>query len=429
MASSRPWSKLCRVRYSGLVGLQATSRNLRGALAALTLAAVLAPCQVVAARYAAIIVDARSGDVLYARHADKRRHPASLAKMMTLYITFEALEAGKLALARKIRVSKRAAGQTPSRLGLTAGQTIAVEDAILGLVTRSANDAATVLAEALAGTEAKFALLMTERARALGMKRTRFTNASGLHNRRQVTTARDMATLARALRRDFPQYYPYFSIQRFKYKNRSYRNHNRLLRQYPGADGVKTGYIGASGFNLVASAERAGRRIIGVVLGGRSTRTRDRHMINLLDRGFAALKTRDRRAQASAQSPRKASLPPKPKPKPAPIARPAPPAVAAVETPTEVGSAAPSEPRGAASWAIQVGAFKRMASAKKRAELAARAAPELLAKAKVGILRFTENGRRLFRVRFAGFSEEEARRACRLIEGKRLPCVLVSGEG
>lgn len=240
-----------------------------------------------AARYASMVVDAQTGEVLYARNADERRYPASLTKMMTLYMAFEALEQGRLKLDQPLKVSKRAAGQTPSRLGLKPGQTLTVNQAILAMVTKSANDAATVMAEALGGTEIEFAQMMTARANRLGMVRTRFTNATGLHNRRQRSTARDMSTLATSLMSDFPQYYHYFSTPVFKYKGRRHENHNGMLATYRGTDGIKTGYVRASGFNLVASVERNDRRLIGVVFGGRSPRSRDVHLRQLMDQAFA----------------------------------------------------------------------------------------------------------------------------------------------
>ncbi len=276
-------------------------------VAAIALVAVLLPIRDADARYSAIVVDAETGAVMYERNADKRRHPASLAKMMTLYLVFEALEAGKIKLDTRFKVSKRAVRQAPSRLGMRSGGAIRVKDAILALVTKSANDVATAVAEGLAKSEIEFAKIMTARARQLGMTRTRFANASGLYNRRQLSTARDMVKLAQALHQHFPKYYRYFATRAFRYGKRTYRNHNKLLGRYAGTDGIKTGYIGASGFNLVATVQRGDLRLIGVVFGGRSGRSRDRHMMKLLDRGFAALK---------AQRPRTASLPPLPQRKP-----------------------------------------------------------------------------------------------------------------
>jgi D-alanyl-D-alanine carboxypeptidase len=244
-----------------------------------------------ARRYGAIVIDAETGQVIHAENADRQAYPASLTKMMTLYLTFEALDLGKLKLHQKLPVSRRAAGMAPSKLGLRRGQSITVQDAIMALITKSANDAAVVVAEAIGGTESEFAVLMTNKARALGMNSTTFRNASGLPNKGQLTTARDMARLAQALQRHFPEYYKLFSTRSFSYKGRSYPNHNRLLRTYKGTDGVKTGYTHASGYNLVASVVRGDRRLIAVVFGGKTSRSRDKHMMKLLDRGFAEVRT------------------------------------------------------------------------------------------------------------------------------------------
>ena len=219
-------------------------------------------------KYAAIIVDAESGAILHQRYANSTRHPASLTKMMTLYLTFDALEQGRLSLDQRLKVSRRASRMPRTKLFLRAGRTVKVRDAILGLVTKSANDAAVVLAEALGGSESKFARLMTAKARALGMSKTTFRNASGLHHPAQVTTAKDMATLGIALMRDHPDYYDFFRTRSFKFAGRSHRNHNHLLGRYAGTDGIKTGYIRASGFNLVASVKRGNKRLVGVVMGG-----------------------------------------------------------------------------------------------------------------------------------------------------------------
>ncbi|MDJ0981468.1 MAG: serine hydrolase [Kiloniellales bacterium] len=255
----------------------------------LALAAAMLTAAPAQAKYASVVIDAETGEVLHAKNSNTRNYPASLVKMMTLYMVFDALEKRKLKLNQGLRVSRRAAGMPPSKLGLRRGQTIRVKEAILALVTKSANDVAVVVAEAIGGTESQFARKMTKKARKLGMKRTTFRNASGLPNRRQLSTARDMATLARALIRDFPQYYHFFATQKFKYRGRTYRNHNKLLRTYSGADGIKTGYIRASGYNLVASSVRNGRRVIAVVFGGKTSRSRNRHTATLLDRGFKRL--------------------------------------------------------------------------------------------------------------------------------------------
>lgn len=237
-------------------------------------------------KFAAITVDARNGKVLFAENADAIRHPASLTKMMTLYVLFQDLANGKLSLNSPIRMSARAAGMAPSKLGVKAGNTITVETAIRALVVKSANDVAAAVAENLAGSEKAFADRMTRTARAMGMSRTTFANASGLPNPRQVTTARDMATLGLRLQRDFPQYYPYFRTRSFVFAGRTISGHNRLLGSYEGTDGIKTGYINASGFNLVSSVRRGDRRLVGVVLGGRSGASRDAYMKQMLTKNF-----------------------------------------------------------------------------------------------------------------------------------------------
>jgi D-alanyl-D-alanine carboxypeptidase len=232
--------------------------------------------------FSSIMVDGNSGATLSATNPDASRHPASLTKIMTLYLLFERLEAGKMKLDTEMNVSEHASDQAPTKLGLRPGQTIAVEDAIKGLVTRSANDAAVVIAEAIAGDEGDFAKLMTRKARALGMVRTVYRNASGLPDDEQVTTARDQATLGRAIQDRFPRYYRYFSTTAFNYHGHSIRNHNKLLGDVEGVDGIKTGYTHASGFNLVTSMRRGNRHLVGVVLGGRSGGSRDTIMRGLL---------------------------------------------------------------------------------------------------------------------------------------------------
>jgi D-alanyl-D-alanine carboxypeptidase len=245
------------------------------------------------ARYSAIVIDADSGEVLFSRRADQRRYPASLTKMMTLYQIFTALEEGELKLNQKLKVSRRAAGQTPSKIGLKRGSYITLEKAIIAVAVKSANDAATVLAESLGESEFDFALRMTETARNLGMKNTRFRNASGLPNRRQRSTARDMALLSKALIEQFPQYYHYFSIPKFKWGKRTFYTHNKLLRKFRGMDGLKTGYIRASGFNIATSAVKGNRRLIAVMLGGRTAKTRDKKVAHLMNASFNRARTLD----------------------------------------------------------------------------------------------------------------------------------------
>lgn len=237
----------------------------------------------VSAKHAAIVVDGNTGRTLYESASTEPRYPASLTKMMTLYLLFEAMDRGQLSLATPLPVSAEAASQPPSKLDLKAGQTIPVESAIQALATKSANDVAVVVAEALAGSEAQFAAMMTSKARSLGMNSTTFRNASGLPDAEQRTTARDMALLGMALRKRFPHHYGYFSARSFAYNGRSVRGHNHILSRVEGADGIKTGYIRASGFNVVSSVSRDGRRLIVTVMGGESAKARDDYAEALIE--------------------------------------------------------------------------------------------------------------------------------------------------
>jgi D-alanyl-D-alanine carboxypeptidase len=234
-------------------------------------------------RPASIVIDVRTGKIMNSEDPDGLRYPASLTKMMTLYMVFEALESGRISLNTRVPVSAHAASQQPSKLGVRKGSTFTVEQGILALVTRSANDCATAFAEFLGGTEPRFGKLMTSKARQLGMTRTVYHNANGLPDARQVTTARDQARLGIALRKHFPQYYGYFSTRSFRYGKQVIGNHNRLIGNVRGVDGIKTGYTRAAGFNLVTSAQLDGRSIVGVVLGGSSTRSRDAKMRKLVE--------------------------------------------------------------------------------------------------------------------------------------------------
>lgn len=244
-----------------------------------------------AVKSASIVICAETGKVYSSSNPDVITHPASLTKMMTLYLTFQALRDGRLKIDQKLPVSKHAAQQAPCSLWLKPGTSIAVRHAILGLVTKSANDASVVLAEALGkGSEAHFAKLMTQQARKLGMAKTIFANASGLPNKKQVTTARDMATLSRSLYRHFPEYFKFFKEKQFAYKGTVHKNHNHLLGKVKGVDGIKTGFICASGFNLAASMVRDNHRLIAVVLGGESIKARDKKVTHLLETTYASIK-------------------------------------------------------------------------------------------------------------------------------------------
>lgn len=237
-------------------------------------------------KYASIVLDSQTGRVLSQSNADKILHPASLTKMMTMLMVFDALEQRQISLNDRIRISHHAASMQPSKIGLPVGASIRVHDALKILAVKSANDIAAATAEFLAGSEYKFAKRMTVRAHQLGMKRTRFVNASGLHDPRQVSTARDMARLSRIIIHRYPQYYHYFNLKSVTYRGKTYKTHNRLMKTYKGMDGLKTGYIRASGFNLASSAVRNNRRLVAVVFGGRTGKSRNAHMAVLLDRGF-----------------------------------------------------------------------------------------------------------------------------------------------
>ncbi|HKY95377.1 MAG TPA: D-alanyl-D-alanine carboxypeptidase family protein [Kiloniellales bacterium] len=415
----------------------------------MVLAVVLLGANPAQAKYASIVVDAETGLVLHETNADTRNYPASLTKMMTLYLLFEALQNGELSLSDKLSVSARAAKQQPSKLGLKTGSTISVENAIRGLVTKSANDVAVVVAEAIGDTEWGFAKLMTAKAKALGMSRTNFYNASGLPDSRQLSTARDMATLSLALIENFPQYYHYFSLGSFTYKGKTYSNHNKLLTAYNGVDGIKTGYTKASGYNIAVSAVKDGRRVIAVVFGGKTASVRNRHTADLLDQAFVTVEELDLpEAPAVAVSAVEATVPPE---KP----------VAAVSLPlalAEQGSgegetvavvapplpASPIEatplpdnsqvaalgtvandatPQGV--WAIQVGAFSRFANAEKAAVAAGGQAAKPLAGASIQVVEVRNDQGLLYRARLANLSEGNAREACRLLTKQNVACLVI----
>lgn len=254
-------------------------------------------------KYASIVIDAETNEVLHARFADDRRYPASLTKVMTLYMLFDALKAGELRLSDKLTISRAADRQPASDLGIRAGSKISIESAIHALVTKSANDVSVAIAERLGGSEERFATLMTVKARTLGLKQTSFFNASGLPDERQITTARDMAMLAQATLENHADYYHYFSKSRFSWKRKTFRNHNKLLGTVDGVDGIKTGYTRASGFNLMASAKRDDRRIIAIMLGGNSAKARNQHVTELINAAYSAIEDKSTsQLQAKADS-------------------------------------------------------------------------------------------------------------------------------
>ncbi|MEO1304881.1 MAG: D-alanyl-D-alanine carboxypeptidase family protein [Pseudomonadota bacterium] len=259
---------------------------LKSTLAAAALfAAGLSPTAT-AEKYASIVIDLERDQVLHSRHADAPRYPASLTKAMTLYMLFDAMKAGEVRLHEDLPVSRTAAKQPPSSLRLRAGSSITTKDAINALITKSANDVAVVVAERLGGTEERFATLMTAKARAMGMESTTFKNASGLPNSQQLSTARDMAVLAERLLEDHADYYGYFSNKKFSWGRSTYKNHNRLIGTVQGVDGIKTGYTRASGFNLMTSAKRRGRRVVAIMFGGSTARSRDQHVADLVEAAY-----------------------------------------------------------------------------------------------------------------------------------------------
>jgi len=417
-------------------------------------------------RYAAIVVDAESGEVLFARHADSRRYPASITKVMTLYLTFEALTEGKVKLDDVITVSPHAASQPPSKLGLAAGQTITLDDAMKATAVRSANDMAVAIAEHVGGSEARFAAQMTLKARELGMTQTRYVNANGLPDARQLTSARDLAILARAVMRDFPQYYRYFGLHDWVYQGREYRNTNGLLRTGHGYDGMKTGYTNASGYNLAASAVRDGKRLITIVLGGRTTASRNAHVAELMDTGFEV-----ERARANGQLIRVAqtyfeergfgigpdnsgpvqyaslqreddadtavSYVSLPAAEPAPaVAEPL--TVAALlraeasasDMTAALNSGGGARPAGPAAgdsgrgWMVQVGAFREEAVARDWLTEVARRFRGQFADAE----RTVQNASGWYRSRFTGMTEAAAQAACATLSERRVTCMVVRPE-
>jgi D-alanyl-D-alanine carboxypeptidase len=382
------------------------------AVAGLLLGALVAPA-LAGSDYATLVIDATNQRVLEDRNADARMYPASLTKMMTLYLVFEALDDGRLTLDDTFTATANAAAQPPTKIGLKKGQKIAVRDAILALTTRSANDVATVVAEGLGGTEAKFARMMTDKARELGMRDTVFRNASGLPDPDMVTTARDMVRLAIALRRDHATHYKFFSTKSFTWKGTTYRNHNHLLASYKGVDGLKTGFTRAAGWNLAASAERDGKRIIAVILGGQSRVWRDKKMATLLDLGFE-------RATLAALAPMPAS-----KPVVAAVDSDAlPPAPPTIETIlSNVGAGAGDQPPG--GWGIQVGAYATADSASRALMFAEPVLPEAFDRAVAVVVEVQNIGLPLYRARYVGVDRTSATMACAALEARGQPCAVV----
>jgi D-alanyl-D-alanine carboxypeptidase len=344
--------------------------------------------------------------------------------MMTLYLTFQALESGRLRLTQSLPVSANAAEQSPSKLGLRRGRRIKVEDAILGVVTESANDAAMVLAEGIGGSQSRFAQMMTQQARTLGMNNTTFHNPNGLPDPRQVTTARDMAMLGHALIYHFAQYYPYFSTSSFAYAGVNHANHNHLMQRYEGMDGIKTGYIRASGFNLVASAARDRTRLIGVVFGGHSATSRDNQMALLLDHSFA-------KAEREGQSLRMARRTANPDfPQGDSDSNNADEKSEYVALPSKISVSLPATQRAAPapSWGVQVGAYNDPAIGQQALAGIVRAMPQLLSGADPIVQEVSAGGVTMYRARLQGIDEKVARAVCAYLIRHGQSCLTVAPE-
>jgi D-alanyl-D-alanine carboxypeptidase len=358
--------------------------------------------------HSSIVVDAQTGRVLQDYHPDEQAHPASLTKLMTLYLTFQRLADGRMTLNQRLRVSPHAAAQQPAKLGLLPGTTVSVRTCILGIVSHSANDAAVVLAENEAGSEGQFAQLMNQQARQLGMTHTTFYNASGLPNARQWTTARDMATLALSIIQTFPQYYHYFDVHTFRYRGRTLYSFDHLPEEYPGADGMKTGYIQSSGFNIVTSAVRDHHRLIGVVFGGRTARARDLQMVALLNRGFSSLSHPTQLLAQAAVSQR----PPDPRltRRSSVTASPAAPSVRPVSS-------------GSPDRVIQVGfGFRSPLQVRRILHSARLSAPPLLHHGRALVVRLRYGH---YLARFADLSPETAFQACTALRARRFTCTVL----
>jgi len=438
------------------------------------------------ARYAAIVVDAESGEVLFSRFADNRRYPASITKVMTLYLTFEALSEGKVKLDDVLTVSPHAASQPPSKLGLGAGETISLDNAMRATAVRSSNDMAVAIAEHIGGSEGRFAARMSAKARELGMTQTQYVNANGLPDSRQVTSARDLAILARAVMRDYPQYYRYFGLHDWAYNGREYRNTNGLLRSGAGYDGMKTGYTNASGYNLAASSVRDGKRLITIVLGGRTTASRNEHVADLMNTGFDLERARARGETIQiaqtffesrgfgvgrdlpsgieyASSPTEDSAtevggegvaytaavaaqpqPLRVTPAPSEVRAPAPVQRAEIRTTADLtaslnGGSAPARPAAAparpaarppartpaGAWSVQVGAFRDETVASNwLTEVNRRFRAQFTAAD-----RTVQNAEGWYRSRFTGMTEQAAQAACAALSERRVTCMVIRPQG
>jgi D-alanyl-D-alanine carboxypeptidase len=442
----------CLLPAAGLLNPRLTNHlRLVSAILPLVIATALAPRPAAAAPYADIVIDANTGKVLHADSADMPRFPASLTKMMTLYVVFEMLRKGRLSEDAVLTASSNAANAAPSKLGLKPGDKIMVSDAIRALVTKSANDVALVIAENLATTEEKFTRYMTWRATELGMTATSFRNASGLPNPGQRTTARDLATLALRLHDDFPEYYHYFKTRHFVWKGKRHKNHNSLLFTYPGTEGMKTGYIRASGFNLVTSVKRGGKHVVAVVMGGRTARQRDGRMRALLNQTLKKAALKRTRPKSPATEPEVAArtvplpskrrvastgdiVPPKPRQT---TGRDRERLADLIESTASGGGdvmtsgwTAPQKkrPSSAGGFHVQVGAYDSEEEAMRRlARVMADAGPTLDGADPVAVA-FAASDKTWYRARFTGFDAGRAHSACESLKKRKIDCIVMRAQ-
>jgi D-alanyl-D-alanine carboxypeptidase len=435
--------------------------------------AALAPAWAqVIGRHAALVIDANTGRVIHQSSADDPRHPASLAKLMTLYLVFELIEQGRLTYATRIRFSANAAAAPPSKLDVEEGAEISLIDAIKALITKSCNDVAVALAEHIAGSEMRFAQMMTQKARQLGMKASVFRNASGLPDPEQITTARDMITLALRLHDDFPRHYPLFATRTFTYNGDTFRNHNTMLFSYEGTEGLKTGYTRASGFNLVASVKRGNKHVMGAVFGGATAALRNSAMRTYLNMALMKASTQKTRRPAPrlvAQS-RTAPAPAIAVPAPQPAQRPQPqtagppvemarvrpvfvpgaqtattrpPAGGSPDSIEDLLAASPQpgarnalagpppavQPRPAGAFQIQIGAFQTQAEAERQLASVRQRAGVLLGGRPAVTTQFSQRGKVYYRARFAGFEAQAAASdACGQLKRLSIDCMVMRAD-
>lgn len=365
-----------------------------------------------------IMVNADDGKVMYEQNADEARYPASLTKLMTLYITFNALENGHLKLTDRLKVSRVAASRSPSKLGVKAGTTITVKDAIMAVIVKSANDCATVLAEHFAKTEADFAILMTKTARKLGMNNTTFRNASGLPHSQQKSTARDMSKLAMAVYHHFPQYYKWFSVQSFRYQGKTITGHNHLLKTFAGADGMKTGYTAASGYNIITSARRNNKRVIAVTMGHKYLNERDKKAALMMDKGLQHLKNNKTVQVAELTKQINGTAPV------IQVAARNTPSVKTVPTTKQQTTSASVVHNG--SYAVQIGSFSDYKRAKNYALSVKNNLAKQFAVYNIKVEKVQTASNTLYRSKVVGLAKQDAQKICQNMRQQKKSCLVIA---